>query len=105
MVVPAGSLPWSDEPRRMEKKGMATRMMMMRATTAGMTGRRWTKSAHLGQKPLEPVPTTRGPLAARSFFCLRLRTRGPMNPSRAGSRVRAAIMVNSTPMEAATARP
>ena len=37
---------------------------------------------------------TLGPLAARSFFWRRLSTRGPMNPRKAGSRVRAAIMVN-----------
>ena len=62
-------------------------------------------SAHLGQKPLDPAPTTRGPLTARLFFCFRLSTRGPMKPSRAGSRVRAAIMVKDTPMAAAMARP
>ena len=52
-----------------------------------------------------PLPTMRGPLAARSRFCFRLMTRGPMKLSRAGSRVRAAIMVNDTPMAAAMARP
>ena len=100
-----GSFPWSEEPSRREKKGMATIRTTSRATTAGTMGWRWMKSAHFGQKPLVPLPTTRGPLAARSRFCLRLSTRGPMNPRRAGSRVRAAIMVNDTPMAAAMAKP
>ena len=40
-------------------------------------------------------------------FALRLRlsTFGPMNPRKAGSKVRAASMVKATPMAAATARP
>ena len=77
----------------------------MRATMAGTIGCRWMKSAQRGQNPLVPEPTMRGPLAARSFFCFRLSTRGPMKLSMAGSRVRAAIMVNDTPMAAAMARP
>ena len=75
------------------------------AATAGRIGRARTVSAHLGQNPLVPAPTIRGPLASSSRCCLRLITRGPMNQSRAGSSVSAAIMVNSTPMDAATARP
>jgi len=84
---------------------MAMMPTMIRAMTAGMIGRARMKSAHFGQKPLEPAPTTRGPSMARLFFCFRLSTLGPMNPRRAGNRVRAAIMVNATPMEAATASP
>ncbi len=105
VVVPTGSLPWSEEPSRREKKGRATRTMTTRATTAGRTGRSWTNTAHFGQKPLAAAPTTRGPLAARSFFWRRDSTRGPMKLRKAGSRVRAAIMVNDTPMAAETARP
>ena len=84
---------------------MATITTMRSATTAGRTGRSWTNAAHLGQKPLVPLPTTLGPLVARSFFCFLLSTRGPMNESSAGSRVSAAIIVNDTPMAAAMARP
>ena len=79
--------------------------MMTRPMIAGATGPDWMRSAHFGQKPFEPAPTTRGPLAARFFFCLRLSTRGPMKLSRAGSRVRAAIMVKDTPIAAAMASP
>ena len=63
------------------------------------------RSAQLGQKPLLSAPTMRGPFSARFRFCFRLMTFGPMNPSSAGSSVSAAIMVRSTPMAAATARP
>ena len=68
-------------------------------------GRLWMNAAHVGQKPFVPVPITLGPLAARSFFCFLLSTRGPMNPRKAGNRVRAANIVNSTPMAAAMANP
>ena len=47
----------------------------------------------------------RGPFWARFFFCDRLMTLGPMNPSMAGSSVRAAIMVSATPIAAASASP
>ena len=105
MVVPVGSLPWSDDPRRSEKNGSATSTTTTRATRAGTMGRAWTKPAHLGQNPLVPEPTILGPLVARSRFWRRLSTRGPMNERKAGRRVSAAIMVNSTPSDAAMARP
>ena len=105
VVLPAGSLPWSAEPSRKEKKGMARATMMIRAARAGRMGWLRTRSAQLGQKPLLSAPTMRGPFSARFAYCLRLITLGPMNPSMAGSSVRAAVMVKSTPMEAATARP
>ena len=82
---------------------MAT--MMIRATPAESHGYRCTRSAQLGQKPLLSAPTMRGPFSARFLFCLRLITLGPMKPSMAGRRVRAATMVRATPMAAATARP
>jgi len=78
---------------------------MSRAITAGRTGRLRMKSAHFGQKPLESAPTIRGPFSARLRRCFRLMTLGPMKERKAGSRVRAAIMVKATPMAAATARP
>jgi hypothetical protein len=103
--VPDGSVPWSADPSCREKKGRAMATMMARAATADSTGCFCTRSAQLGQKPLLSAPTTRGPFSARFLFCLRLMTLGPMNPSIAGRRVRAATMVRATPMAAATARP
>ncbi len=103
--VPAGSVPWSAEPSRSEKKGRARATMTMRAAPAASHGQRCTRSAQLGQKPVESAPTMRTPCSARCFFCLRLITFGPMNPSMAGSSVREAIMVSATPMAAARARP
>ena len=106
MVVPTGSLPWSDEPRRSEKNGSATSTTTAKAATAGRIGRRWMNAAHRGQNPAVPEADHLGVRSQRgSFFWRRLRTRGPMKPRKAGSRVRAAIMVNATPMAAATASP
>ena len=105
MVVEVGSFPWSEMPRRIEKKGRAIRTTTTRATIAGRIGRLRMKSAHFGQNPLLPAPTIRGPLAARLRRCFLLMTRGPMNERNAGSRVSAASMVNDTPMAAAIARP
>ena len=56
-----GSLPWSDEPSRIEKNGVATSTTMTSAPSAASSGRRDSKSAQRGQKPLVPVPTTLGP--------------------------------------------
>ena len=103
--VPAGSVPWSAEPRRSEKNGRAMTTIRMSAPPAATHGYRWTRLAQFGQKPLLSAPTMRGPLSARFRFCLRLITLGPMKPSRAGSKVRAAIMVKATPIAAATAKP
>ena len=103
--VPAGSVPWSAEPSRSEKKGRAIATITSRAAPAESHGYFWTRSAQLGQKPLLSAPTTRGPFSARFLFCLRLITLGPMKPSMAGRRVSAATMVRATPMAAATARP
>ena len=103
--VPAGSVPWSAEPSWSEKNGRARAMMTARATGADNQGRRWTRSAQFGQNPLLSAPTMRGPLRARFFFCLRLITFGPMKPSMAGSRVRAATIVRATPTAAARANP
>ena len=105
MVVPTGSLPWSDEPRRSEKKGSASRTMTISASRAERAGRRSIPSAQRGQKPLLSAPTMRGPFSARFRFCLRLITFGPMKPSMPGSNVSAEIIVRSTPMAAATASP
>jgi hypothetical protein len=80
-------------------------MMSTSATPADSHGLRCTRSAQLGQKPLLSAPTMRGPLSARFLFCFRLITLGPMKPSIAGRRVRAATMVRATPMAAATASP
>ncbi len=103
--VPAGSVPWSAEPSRSEKKGRAITTITTSATPADSHGLRCTRSAQFGQKPLLSAPTMRGPFSARFLFCLRLITFGPMKPSIAGSRVRAATMVSATPMAAATASP
>ncbi len=84
---------------------MARNTITIRPTPAESHGRRWTRSAQLGQKPLLSDPMMRGPFAARFLFCLRLITLGPMKPSMAGSSVRAATMVRATPMAAARARP
>ncbi len=103
--LPAGSVPWSAEPSWSEKNGRARTTMTARAAPAVIHGRRCTRSAHLGQKPLLSAPTMRGPFWARFLFCLRLITLGPMKPSMAGRSVRAATMVQATPMAAARAKP
>ena len=79
--------------------------MRARATPAESHGKRWTRLAQFGQKPLLSAPTMRGPFSARFLFCFRLITLGPMNPSMAGSSVRAAIIVRATPTAAASANP
>ncbi len=103
--VPAGSVPWSAEPNRSEKKGRARMTMTRSAAPADSQGYARTRSAHLGQKPLLSAPTVRGPFSARFLFCFRLITLGPMKPSMAGRRVSAATIVRATPMAAATASP
>ena len=103
--VPAGSVPWSADPSRSEKKGRARNTITRSAAPADSHGMRCTWSAHLGQKPLLSAPTVRGPRSARFFFCFRLITLGPMKPSMAGRSVRAATMVRATPTAAATASP
>ena len=51
VVVPSGSLPWSDRPRRRLKNGAASRPMIARATAPHSTGRRSTIFDHRSQNP------------------------------------------------------
>ncbi len=65
VVVEAGSLPWSEEPRRSERVGMDSASITSRAAPASSFGRRSTVPAHLLQTPPEPVAS------APSSFSLR----------------------------------
>ncbi len=103
MVEPDGSLPASAEPRRIDRNGIASRSMISVAPVANSSGRRCSRSLQRAQRgDSSVVRSTPSPSLRRSR---RRSTFVPKKPSSAGSSVSAAITVNSTATEAATATP
>ena len=104
MVVPDASLPSSEEPRRIERNGIATTSRKTAAAAANSAGRRCSTPAQRLQAGDSSLSEST-PRSASSRRVLRPRMRGPMKPSSAGSKVRAATTVSETTTEAAIATP
>jgi len=103
VVLPDGSDPESDEPRRIEKNGIARASISSAATPAMNTGRARSIAAQRAQ-PGDSSLVVNPPLRS-ARRALRPSTRVPIKPRSAGSRVNAAITVPRTATLAATATP
>jgi len=103
VVEPAGSLPESAEPRRIEKNGIAIRIMAPAETAANAPGRFCIQPVQRAQAGDSSVTVNRVSRSARRSR--RRGTRPPKKPSSAGSSVSAARTVNATAIAAATATP
>jgi hypothetical protein len=99
VVVPAGSLPWSACPIRIEKNGIAIAMMSTAAPMPSGKRRLATTSDQRAHAPTLVLGTNVPSLMARR--CLRGSTFSPRKLSSAGSRVSEATIVRHT----ATATP
>ena len=103
VVESDGSLPASDEPRRIESAGAASSSMTTVAERARTTGRFCRMSAHRAQAGDSSLVVSSPAATARR--CLPVSTRLPKSARNAGSSVSAASTVKATTIDAAVATP
>ena len=104
MVDPDGSDPASAEPSRIEKNGIAIRIITPAPTAANSAGRFSMRPAQRAQ-PGDSSVVRSSPALSCAALAAAKDARIPKKPSSAGSSVSAAITVNATAMHAAIATP